>query len=59
MKIESFEETFLEEIEGIHSSSYSFNRGAQHDFIYGKRFDFNESGTHSTKDLPDLLFLRF
>jgi alpha-beta hydrolase superfamily lysophospholipase len=57
MKIESFEETFLEEFEGIHSTSYSFNRGSQNDFIYGKRFDFSNDGVHSTKELPNLLFL--
>ena len=58
MRIEGFEENFLEEIEGIHSSSFSFNRGSPQDFLYGRRYDFSqEGGCSSTQEVPHILFL--
>ena len=60
MKIESFEETFLDEIEGIRNSSFSFNRGAPQEFLYGRRYDFKDSKSDKSIDsniVPHVLFL--
>lgn len=58
MKIEGFEENFLEEIEGIHSSSFNFTRGDSQSFLYGKRYDLlNDNSSYQKERLPHILFL--